>query len=86
MNLFLNSNYALLSHLHSIMNPDGVSHITQQELADKIMVSRITVNKMIQDLKREEYVIVDPRHIGRYRLTEKAIVLVESFQEINSKL
>ena len=58
---------------------------TQQEIADDLEISRVTVNKIIGELKNSGYLEQDGKHVGRYILTEKALSVIETFRMIENK-
>ena len=80
-----NDNFKILSFLYDIRGADNYARITQQEIADEIKMSRATINKIIKQLKDEDYIVQDVTHIGRYLLTEKAISATETFRNSDKK-
>lgn len=79
---FTNDNFRTLSYLYDIRTNNNKAHVTQQEIADALGVSRIKVNKIIGELKNTEYIEQDGNHLGRYVLTDKAISVIETFRTI----
>lgn len=77
---FTNDNFRTLAYLYDIKGNDNRARITQQEIADEMNLSRATVNRIIKQLKDEDYIIQDSVHIGRYLLTDKAISVIETFR------
>lgn len=82
---FTNDNFKILAYLYDIKGFDNYARITQQEIADEITMSRATINKIIKQLKNENYIIQDSTHIGRYLLTGNAISAVEIFRKSDKK-
>ena len=64
---------------------NGKVHITQQEVADDLGISRATVNKIMGELRDSGYIEQDGKHVGRYILTEQAISVIETFRTIEKK-
>ena len=82
---FTNDNFKILAHLYDIRGNDNYARITQQEIADEMELSRATINRIVKQLKDENYIIQDSVHIGRYLLTEKAISAIETFRNSDKK-
>ena len=53
--IFLNNTFDVLSFLYDIKNENNIIRITQQEVADELHMSRITVNKTFNLLKDNNY-------------------------------
>ena len=81
--IFLNNTFDVLSLLYDIKNENNIIRITQQEVADKLHISRITVNKTFNLLKDNNYIIQDKTHVGMYILTQNALFLMKSIKKIN---
>ena len=81
--IFLNNTFDVLSFLYDIKNENNIIRITQQEVADKLHMSRITVNKTFNLLKDNNYIIQDKTHVGMYILTQNALFLIKSINKIN---
>lgn len=81
--IFLNNTFDVLSFLYDIKNENNIIRITQQEVADKLHISRITVNKTFNLLKENNYIIQDKTHVGMYILTQNALFLIKSINKIN---
>ena len=82
---FTNDNFKILAHLYDIRGNDNYARITQQEIAGETTLSRATINKIVRQLKDENYIVQDSVHIGRYLLTEKAISAIETFRNSDKK-
>ena len=82
---FTNDNFRVLAYLYDIKGNDNRARITQQEIADEMSLSRATVNRIIKQLKDEDYIVQDSVHIGRYLLTDKAISAIELFRATDKK-
>lgn len=86
LEFFVNDNYTMLAYLYNIRNPNtNTANVTQDELAEKLYISRATVNKLIKNLKDAGYVLFDANHVGRYILADKSIVVVETFKQLEQK-
>lgn len=58
--------------------------LTQSEIANELGMSKAKVNSLIGQLQNEEYVSLATR--GKYVLSEKAILLIESMRRTDTKL
>lgn len=85
INCFINDNFRTLSYLYDIKGTDNRAHITQQEIADVLGISRATVNKIMSELKKEGYVKQDSNFMGRYIVTDSAITVINTFRSLNKK-
>ena len=79
---FTNDNFRTLAYLYDMKGANNKAHITQQEIADDLELSRVTVNKIMGELKNSGYLEQDGKHLGRYILTEKALSVIETFRMI----
>lgn len=79
---FTNDNFRTLAYLYDMKGANHKAHITQQEIADDLELSRVTVNKIMGELKTSGYLEPDGKHLGRYILTEKALSVIETFRMI----
>ena len=77
---FTNDKFRALAYLYDIKGSDNRARITQQEVADELGLSRVTMNGIFKQLKEDGYLEQDSVHIGRYLLTDKAISAVEMFR------
>ena len=75
---FTTDNFRILSYLCEIKGKDDKVSVTQQEIADRFSLSRATVNKIIGELKAEDYIQADGTHIGRYVLTKNALLVYKT--------
>ena len=82
---FTNDNFRTLAYLYDAKGANGKVHITQQEVADDLGISRATVNKIMGELRESGYIEPDGKHVGRYILTEQAITVIETFRTIEKK-
>ena len=82
---FTNDNFRTLAYLYDAKSSNGKVHITQQEIADDLNVSRATVNKIMGELKEAGYIEPDGKHVGRYILTEQAMTVIETFRTIEKR-
>lgn len=80
--LFTNDTFRVLAYLHDIRDKNNCARTTQQEVADELGLSRVTVHNIFKQLKECWYVAQDLEHVGRYFLTDKAICVVETFRMI----
>ena len=82
---FTNENFRTLAYLYDMKGANHKAHITQQEIADDLELSRVTVNKIMGELKSSGYLEQDGKHVGRYILTQKALSVIETFRMIENK-
>ena len=86
LEFFVNDNYTMLAYLYNNRNPNtNTANVTQDEQAEKLYISRATVNKLIKNLRDAGYVLFDANHVGRYVLADKSIVVVETFKQLAQK-
>lgn len=81
---FTNDSFKALAYLYDVKNKQNKAHVTQQEIADELNLSRVTINRIIGDLKAAGYIEQDGNHVGRYIITPYAITVVESFRNIKN--
>lgn len=79
---FTNDNFRTLAYLYDVKGGNNKAHITQQEIADELEISRVTINKIIGELKNSGYIEQDGKHVGRYIITEKGLSVIETFRMI----
>ena len=82
---FTNDNFKTLAYLYDMRNANNKVHITQQEIGDALEISRVTINKIIGELKKTGYIEPEGNHVGRYILTDKAISVIETFRSVEKK-
>ena len=80
---FITDDFRVLAYLYDKQAPDGKAYVTQQEVADYLELNRATINKIIGELKNEGYIQLDGNHVGRYILSDVAIVVIETFRSID---
>ena len=59
--------------LYENMSKDNCTRISQQEIADKVQLSRTSVNKHIKDLIYGGYIIPDEKYTGKYLIPPRGI-------------
>lgn len=87
IDLFLNDSYKILNLLYenqTVVLDKTVVPLTQSEIANELGMSKAKVNSLIGQLQNEEYVSLATR--GKYVLSEKAILLIESMRRTDIKL
>ena len=82
---FTNDKFRALAYLYDVKGNDNRARITQQEVADELGLSRVTINGIFKQLKDDGYLQQDTVHNGRYLLTEKAISAIETFRNSDKK-
>ena len=80
---FTNTNFAILAHLYDEKNNENVIKTTQDEVADKLQLSRVTINKVFSLFVQNGYLQRDLKHIGRYYLTDLGCKVVENIRTLN---
>ena len=76
---FTNDKFKVLIHMYNALDKNGVAHLTQQEVANELELSRMTVNGIFTELKVYGYIFQDEKHVGRYRLTSAGYDAIEQF-------
>lgn len=77
---FTNDKFRVLACLYDVKGNDNSTRITQQEVADELGLSRMTVNGIFKQLKEDGYLQRDAVRASKHFLTDKAIVSVEKFR------
>ena len=84
LDIFTTSTYRLLSYLYDKKLPDNYIYFTQDEVAKDMGLSRATINRLINDLRENNYLDLYGPHFGRYKMTELGIKVVETFRKIEN--
>lgn len=79
LDYFTNNKFRALLIMYDNMGKNNVSRVTQQEVADEMGMSRVTLNTVFKQLREDGYIVPDPERMTRYTLTDKAIEAVEMF-------
>lgn len=80
-----NNNYRVLKLLRdSQVELDGVrfTALTQVEMAEKLGLSKVTVNSIMRDLQDNDLVKPFENKRGRYILSDKAKSIIETMESI----
>lgn len=77
---FTNDRFRVLACLYDARGADGSTRITQQEIADELNLSRVTINGIFKQLNDDGYLKRDPNRASKHLLTEKSILTVEMFR------
>lgn len=56
-----------------------------ERIIDGVCLQNEYNNRIVKQLKDEDYIVQDSVHIGRYLLTEKAISAIETFRNSDKK-
>lgn len=83
---FTNDRYELLKLLYDqqikVKNESYVS-LSQQEMADILHYSKLKTNKILNELKDNEFVGTYKNTRGKYILTERAIKIIKVIEDTN---
>lgn len=79
---FTNDNFRTLAYLYDMRGSNNKAHITQQEVANALEISRVTINRIVGELKNSGYIEQDGNHVGRYIITDKGLSVIETFRLI----
>ena len=80
---FTNTNFVILAHLYDEKNNENVIKTTQDEVADNLQLSRVTINKAFALFVQNGYLQRDFKHVGRYYLTDLGCKVVEIIRTLN---
>lgn len=80
---FTNNNFIVLSYLYDAKDKNNVVKITQDEIAEHLNLSRVTVNKAIILFIQHGYVRRDLKHVGRYIVTDFGSKIVETIRTLS---
>ena len=78
---FTNDNFRVLALLYDNKGKDNIVKFTQQEVADELSLSRVTINKIFKHFKENGYITQDKKRIGRYYLTSAGELIVETIRK-----
>ena len=80
---FTNDKFRVLACLYDARGIDGSARITQQEVAEALNLSRVTINGIFKQLNEDGYLQRDPARASKHLLTDKAILVVEMFRKVD---
>ncbi len=80
---FTNNNFIILSHLYDEQDQANVVKITQDEVAEHLGLSRVTVNRAFVLFINNGYLKRDTSHVGRYVITNFGCKVVRKIRELN---
>ena len=86
--LITNNNYKVLKLLNdNQVQVEGVyfTAITQAEIANKLSLSKVTINSIIKNLQEQGLVCPFENHKGRYCLTNNAKDMVIGIEKLKNK-
>ena len=63
----------ILICLYEYLCKYGYARISQQEIAERVKLSRVTVNKHFQYLMYAGYIVRDDKYLSKYFVTQKGI-------------
>ena len=69
---FVTDSYRLIALIAKELNSSGCAHITQDEMGERLGLSRPTIARLMKVMVEHDYVLPDKSHPGRYYLSEKA--------------
>ena len=81
---FTNDKFRVLACLYDAKGIDNSSRITQQEVAEELNLSRVTISGIFKQLKDDGYLTRDTERASKHLLTEKAILVVETFRKVDA--
>ena len=84
INDFTNNNFLILSHLYDEKNQNNVVKITQDEVAEHLGLSRVTVNRAFVFFINNGYLRRDTSHVGRYTITTLGCKVVGNIRKLNT--
>ena len=82
----MRKNYDILLYLYERKNAQNEVAATQSEIVKHINLCGATVNKIFNELKQADLVHIQGVHVGRYKLTDKAVKfvkMIENFEKEN---
>ena len=74
---FTNTRFQVLHCLYETADKNYCTRITQQEVAELLHLSRLTVNTTLQQLRDDGFVEFDSTRINKYTLTQQGIDTVK---------
>lgn len=79
---FTNSRFVVLEHLYNNKDGENIARLTQGEIAVSLDMGRVTINKLVSELRKDSY-LKDAMHSWGYVLTPKAIALITEMKKID---
>ena len=79
---FTNSRFSVLEYLYSCRDGHNIARVTQSEIAINLDIGRVTINKLVSELRKDGY-LKDAMHSWGYVLTPKAIALITEMKKID---
>ena len=80
---FTNTNFVILSYLYDEKDQNNIIKITQDEVAEHLGISRVTVNRAFVLFINNGYLKRDTSHVGRYTITTFGCKVVCKIRELN---
>ena len=77
INEFINDKYRILLLLNDYKGLDGYSRLSQSELAEKLDLSRVTINKYVKELINDKYISIEKDHLSKFKILKKTEKIVE---------
>ena len=71
--------------LYEHMSKDNCTRMSQQEIADKVQLSRASVNKHIQELIYAGYIIPDTKYASKYLIPPRGIDTAKRMKRLLSR-
>jgi len=84
-NCLINNNFKTLLYLYENKNKNNCVKITQAEVANDLNLSMMTIYKIFTELKNNNYIIQDKKHVGRYILTKNTIQLIKTLENLEQE-
>lgn len=84
-----NNNYRvlkLLSDNQVVLNGVKFTALTQVEIAEQLVLSKVTVNAIMKDLQEKDLVCPFEKRRGRYSLTDKATTIIKYMEKLQEKI
>lgn len=85
-----NNAYKVLKYMYScqIELPDGTKYIplSQVAIASLFGISTITMNKLFKQLRSDNLLLPFEGKRGKYKLTDKAIIILKDMEKLEDKI
>ena len=85
INYFTNNRFRVLFCLCESMDSNCCARISQQEVAERLNLSRMTVNTIFKQLREDGFIEQDSIRPMNNVVTQKAISIIDVFKQMNKK-
>lgn len=86
LSIFKTKTYKVLEYLYIHKSDKDIVRITQDEVAEKLGLSRATIHNIFSKLKEEGFLIQNKDKVAYYLLPKSTLILMSSMSALEKKL